>query len=84
MDWDAGTWRYRNNNNTIKIIEDNHIASNFKENNPFILIFPKEIEEGNNNSDIDINNSFIEISAISPLPSEYREYTDIFFKSEAR
>ena len=37
-------------------------------------MFPKEIEEENNNSDIDINNFFIKVSAISPLPSKYREY----------
>ena len=51
---------------------------------PFVLIFSREIEEENNSSDINIDNSFIKISAISPLPSEYREYVDIFFESEAR
>ncbi len=62
MDWDTGTWRYRNNDNIIKIIENNHVASNLKKNNPFILIFPRKIEEGNNNSDTDIDNSFIKVS----------------------
>ncbi len=66
------------------MIEDNHIASNLKKNDPFILIFPKEVEEKNNNSDIDIDNSFIKASIISPLPSKYREYIDIFSKSETR
>jgi len=84
VDWDAGIWRYRNNDNVIKIIEDNHIASNLRENNPFILIFPKKIEEGNNSSDIDIDNFFIKISTTSPLPLEYREYINIFSESEAR
>ncbi len=84
MDWDAGTWRYHNNDNVVKIIEDNHIASNLKENDPFILIFPRKIEEGNNNSDTDINNSFIEVSTIFSLPLKYREYADVFFKSEVR
>ena len=55
MDWDTGTWRYRSNDNIIKIIEDNYIALNLRENNSFILIFSREIEEGNNSSDIDIN-----------------------------
>ncbi len=66
------------------MIEDGHIASNLKKNNLFILIFPKEIEEGNNNSNTNTDNSFIKASTTSPLPSEYREYIDIFFKSEAR
>jgi len=66
------------------MIEDNYIASNLKKNNPFILIFFKEIEEGNNNSDINIDNSFIKVSTIFPLPSKYREYTNIFFKSEVK
>src|SRR6266536_3159039 len=84
MDWDAGIWRYRSNDNIIKIIEDNYVALNLRENDPFILIFPKKIEEGNNSSDTDINNSFIKISTTSPLLLEYGEYIDIFFKSEAR
>ncbi len=84
MDWNTGIWRYRNNDNIIKIIEDNYITLNFKENDPFILIFSKKIEEGNNNSDINIDNFFIKISIISPLLLEYREYTDIFSKSEVR
>ncbi len=84
MDWDAGTWRYRNNNNIIKIIEDGYIALNLEENDFFILIFSKEIEEGNNNSDINTDNSFIRVSITSPLPLEYGEYIDIFFESEAR
>ncbi len=66
------------------MIEDNHIALNLEENNPFILIFSKEIEEGNNSFDTDTDNSFIRVSTTSPLPSKYRKYTDIFFKSEAR
>ena len=84
MDWDAGIWRYRSNDNIIKIIEDNYIALNLKKNDSFILIFLREIEEGNNNFDTDIDNSFIKISTTSPLPSEYREYINIFSKSEAR
>ncbi len=84
MDQDTRTWRYRSNDNIIKIIEDNHIASNLEENDPFILIFPKKIEEGNNNSDINIDNSFIRISATSPLPLKYRKYADIFSKSKIR
>ena len=84
MDWDAGTWRYRNNDNIIKIIENNHIVSNLEENDPFILIFSRKIEEGNNNSDTNIDNSFIKISTISPLSLEYGKYIDIFSKSEAR
>ncbi len=84
MDWDTGTWRYRSNDNVIKMIEDDHVALNLKENNPFILVFSREIEKGNNNSDTDIDNFFIKTSTTSPLPLEYREYTDIFSKSEAR
>ncbi len=84
MDWDTGTWRYRNNNNIIKIIEDNYIASNLKKNDPFILIFFKKIEKGNNNSDTDIDNSFIKISIISPLFLKYKEYINIFLESEVR
>jgi len=66
------------------MIEDDHIASNLKKNNPFILVFLREIEEGNNNSDTNINNSFIKVFIIFPLPLEYEKYTDIFSKSEAR
>ena len=66
------------------MIEDNHIALNYKKNNFFILIFFREIEKENNNSDIDTDNSFIKTSTISPLPSKYREYVDIFSESEAR
>ncbi len=66
------------------MIEDDHIASNLKKNNPFILIFPREIEEGNNNSNTDIDNFFIRVSTISPLPLKYGEYIDIFSESEAR
>ena len=84
MDWDTGIWRYRSNDNIIKIIENNYIVLNFRENNPFILIFPKEVEEGNNNSNTDIDNFFIRVSTISPLPLKYREYADIFFESEVR
>ncbi len=84
MNQDAGTQRYRNNDNTIKIIEDNYVALNLKKNDPFILVFSKEIEEENNNSDTDIDNFFIKISTTSPLPLEYREYIDIFFKSEVK
>ncbi len=84
MDWDAGIWRYRSNDNIIKIIEDNYVALNLRENDFFILVFSREIEEGNNNSDIDIDNSFIEVSIIFPLPLKYREYVDIFSKSEVR
>ncbi len=84
MDWDTGTWRYRNNDNTIKMIENDHIVSNFKKNDPFILIFLKKIEEGNNSFDIDIDNSFIEVSVIFPLFLKYREYVDVFSKSETR
>ncbi len=84
MDWDAGTWRYCNNDNTVKMIEDNYIALNLKENDPFILMFPRKIEEGNNNSDINIDNFFIEISATSPLSLKYKEYVDVFSESKAR
>ena len=66
------------------MIEDDHIASNLKKNNPFILIFPREIEEGNNNSNTDIDNFFIRVSTISPLFSEYKKYVDVFSKSKAR
>ena len=66
------------------MIENNHIASNLRENNPFILIFPKKIEEENNNSNTNIDNSFIEVSTTSPLHLKYREYTDIFSESEAK
>ena len=66
------------------MIENNYIASNLRENGPFILIFPKEIEEGNNNSDTDTDNFFIKVSTISPLLSKYEEYADIFSESEAR
>ncbi len=84
MDWDTGTWRYRNNNNVIKIIEDNYVVLNLEKNNLFILVFSRKIEEGNNSFDTDTDNFFIKISTISPLPSEYGEYIDIFFESEAR
>ncbi len=84
MDWNAGIWRYRSNDNVIKIIEDDYIALNLGENDLFILIFFREIEEGNNSFDINIDNFFIGVSAISPLSSEYGEYVDIFSKSEAR
>ena len=63
MDWNAGTWRYRNNDNIIKMIEDNHVILNLGKNDPFILVFPREIEEGNNNSDININNFLSESEA---------------------
>ncbi len=65
------------------MIEDNYIALNFRENDPFILIFPKKIEEGNNNFDINIDNFFIKVSIIFPLFLEYKEYADIFSESEA-
>ena len=84
MDWDAGIWRYRNNDNIIKIIEDNYVVLNLGKNNPFILIFSKKIKKGNNNFDINIDNFFIKVSAIFPFPSEYREYADIFSESEVR
>ncbi len=66
------------------MIEDDYIVLNLGENNPFVLIFSKEVEEKNNNSDIDIDNSFIEVSAIFPLPLKYRKYINIFSKSEVR
>ena len=66
------------------MIEDNHIVSNLGENDPFILIFSREIEEGNNNSDINTDNFFIKISTTSPLFSEYKKYINIFSESEAR
>ncbi|SRR6266498_991040 len=66
------------------MIEDNYIVLNFKKNDPFILIFFKKVEEGNNSFDIDINYSFIKVFTTSPLPFKYGEYTNIFFKSEAR
>ena len=79
-----GTWRYRSNDNIIKIIEDNHIALNFRENDPFILVFFREVEEGNNNFDINIDNFFIKVSTIFPLLLEYGEYVDVFSESEVR
>jgi len=84
MDWDAGIWRYCNNDNIIKIIKNNYVVLNLGEDDLFILIFFKKVEEGNNNFDIDINYFFIKVFAISPLPLKYREYTDIFSKSKAR
>ena len=80
MDWDAGIWRYRSNDNVVEMIEDNYIVLNFGENDLFVLVFSREVEEGNNNSDIDIDNSFIKISTISPLFLEYKEYVDVFFE----
>ncbi len=47
-------------------------------------MFSREVEEGNNSFDTDIDNFFIKVSVISPLSSEYREYIDIFSESEAR
>ncbi len=84
MDQNTGIQRYRNNDNTIKIIEDNYIVLNFKENDPFILIFLKKIEEGNNSSNIDIDNFFIKVSTTSPLPLKYKKYINIFSESEAK
>ncbi len=84
MDWDAGIWRYRSNDNVVEMIEDDHIALNLGENDLFVLVFSREVEEGNNSSDIDIDNSFMGVSATSPLFLEYGEYTDIFSESEAR
>ena len=84
MDWDTRIWRYRNNDNVVKIIENNYVALNFRENDLFILVFFRDLEEGNNSFDIDIDNFFIKTSTISPLLSEYREYVDIFSKSEVR
>ncbi len=66
------------------MIEDDHIVSNLRKNDLFILIFFREIEEGNNNFDINIDNFFIRVSTISPLLLEYEEYIDVFSKSEAR
>ncbi len=66
------------------MIEDNYIILNLKKDDPFILIFFKEVEEGNNNSDIDINYFFIKIFTISPLLLEYEKYVDFFFKSEVK
>ena len=66
------------------MIEDNYIVLNLKKNDPFVLVFFREVEEGNNNFVIDIDNFFIEISAISPLFLKYEEYVDVFFESEAR
>ncbi len=66
------------------MIEDNYIVLNLKENNPFILVFSKEIEEGNNSFDINIDNSFIGIFTIFPLFLEYEKYIDIFFKLKVR
>jgi len=84
VNWDTRTWRYRSNDNVIKIIENNYIVLNLKKDDPFILIFPREVEEGNNSSDINTDNFFMAVSVISPLPSKYREYIDIFFESEVR
>ncbi len=78
MDWDAGIWRYCNNDNIIKIIKNNYVVLNLGEDDLFILIFFKKVE-GNNNFDIDINYFFIKVFAISPLPLKYGEYTDVFF-----
>src|SRR6266536_1886467 len=66
------------------MIEDDYVVLNLEENDLFVLVFFREVEEGNNSSDIDIDNFFIGVSAISPLLLEYGEYVDIFFKSEAR
>ncbi len=79
MDWDAGIWRYRSNDNVVEMIEDDYVASNLGENDLFVLIFLREVEEGNNSSDIDIDNSFIRVFATFPLLLEYREYIDVFF-----
>ena len=84
MNWDAGIWRYRSNDNIVEIIKDNYIVLNLRENNLFVLIFFREIEEGNNSFDINIDNFFIRVFIISPLLSEYGEYTNIFSESEAR
>ena len=84
MDWNTGIWRYRSNDNVIKIIEDNYIVLNLEKNDLFILIFPREVEKENNIFDTDIDNFFIKVSTISPLPLEYGEYIDIFSKSEVR
>ncbi len=66
------------------MIEDNYVILNLGENDPFILVFSREVEEGNNSSDININNFFIEVSTIFSFPSKYREYVDIFSESEVR
>ena len=84
MDWDAGIWRYRSNDNVVEVIEDNYIVLNLKENDLFILIFLRELEEGNNSSDINIDNFFIGVFVIFPLFLEYGEYVDVFSESEAR
>ncbi len=84
MDWDAGIWRYRSNDNIVEIIKDNYIVLNLRENNLFVLIFFREIEEGNNSFDINIDNFFIRVFIISPLLSEYGEYTNIFSESKVR
>jgi len=84
VDWNAGTWRYCSNDNIVKIIEDDYVALNLEENDLFILIFFRKVEEGNNNSDTDIDNFFIKVSVIFPLPLEYREYINIFFESEVK
>ncbi len=67
MDWDAGTWRYRSNDSVVEVIEDDYVVSNLGGNESFVLVFFREIEEGNNSSDIDIEYFFIGVSAISPL-----------------
>ena len=79
MDWDTRIWRYRNNDNVVKIIENNYVALNFRENDLFVLVFFREIEEENNNFDTDINYFFIRVSTTFPLLLEYREYIDVFF-----
>ncbi len=84
MNWDAGIWRYRSNDNIIEIIEDDYIVLNLGENDLFVLIFPREVEKGNNSFDINIDNSFMGVFIISPHPSEYGEYVDVFSESEAR
>ncbi len=84
MDWDTRIWRYRNNDNVVKIIENNYVALNFRENDLFVLVFFREIEEENNNFDTDINYFFIRVSTTFPLFSEYREYINIFSKSKVR
>ncbi len=66
------------------MIEDDYVVLNLGENDLFVLVFSKKVEEGNNSFDIDIDNFFIGVSAISPLFLEYRKYVDIFFESEAR
>jgi len=58
VDWDTGTWRYCSNDSVVDVIEDDYIALNLGENDPFVLVFFREIEEGNNNFDIDIDNFF--------------------------